>query len=128
MGREIKQTSAGDLRIRMRVFEQQERDDGQGGSSVLPVEVDQSWGDTQTLSPQRQQQSAQVQQRVTHRVSFRYSRRMIKITDELHYRDHEGVQHVVSVKTVLNKDERAKVVVVEAEEVTNVNQNNPETA
>lgn len=128
MGRQVGVMTGSDLRIRMRVYEQQEQQDGQGGTARVPVEIDQSWGGVTTLSPQRQEQSAQAQQRVTHKIVFRYSQRMLKITDELHYRDFEKVQHVVSVKTVVNKDERAKIVVVEAEEVININQNNPDVA
>lgn len=128
MGRQVKTTSAGDLRIRMRIFTQQESDDGQGGIARTPLEVDTSWGDAQMLSPQRQEQSAQVQQRVTHRIRFRYAQRMLQIKDEVHYRDMQGVQHIVSVKTVLDVDLRGKVIVVEGEEVQPMNHNNPDAA
>lgn len=128
MGRQITKTSAGDLRVHFKIYETQESDDGQGGKARLPVEVDAGWGDIQSLSPFRRQSSAQAQQPVTHRVIFRYAQRLIKPSDELRYRDHNLVTHRLSTRTVVDVDMRAKRISVEAEELTEVNANNPDLA
>ena len=128
MGRQVAKQSAGDYRLQFQIYETQELEDGQGDTSRLPVLVDTVWGSVVTLSPFRQMASAQVQQRVTHRVEFRCGDRIVKVNDELRYRDHRLVTHRMSVKIVVDVNVRAKLMVVEAEEVVEVNANNPELA
>ena len=128
MGRQVEKQSAGDYRLQFEIYETQELEDGQGGTARLPALVDTVWGNVATLSAYRQMASAQAQQRVTHRVKFRCGDRLVKINDELRYRDHRLVTHRLSVKIVIDVDVRAKVMTVEAEEIVEVNANNTELA